>query len=59
MFLITRKADESIKIGDEITATILEAGNSVRPGVSVHRDEVYRRVVVTQQSKRLSHRQRR
>lgn len=51
MLVLTRRIGETIRIGDDITVTILEVkGNQVRVGiaapreVSVHREEVYLRV---------------
>jgi len=51
MLLLTRKADESITIGDNITITILGTGNTVRIGIeaphsiAVYRSEVFERIV--------------
>lgn len=51
MLILTRRVDESIVIGDNITITILEAGESVRIGIEaprdiqVHREEIYLRIV--------------
>lgn len=52
MLILTRKKDEAIKIGDEVTVTVLAVrGNQVRLGinapkdVSVHREEIYNRIV--------------
>lgn len=49
MLVLTRKAGESVMIGDDIVITVLEArGDVVRIGiqaprdVQVHREEVYR-----------------
>jgi carbon storage regulator len=49
MLVLTRKAGESLIIGDEIVVTVLEArGDVIRIGiqaprdVQVHREEVYR-----------------
>lgn len=53
MLVLTRKTDETIMIGNEITITILEVrGDSVKIGISaprsvgVHRGEVVRDVAV-------------
>ena len=52
MLVLTRKVDESITIGSEITVTVLEIrGNQVRLGIdapretSVHRTEIYQAIV--------------
>ena len=51
MLILSRRIDESIQIGDEITVTILDIkGKQVRIGISapddvaVHREEIYERV---------------
>ncbi|MBI5451262.1 MAG: carbon storage regulator CsrA [Gammaproteobacteria bacterium] len=51
MLILTRRTDEALKIGDNITITVLEIrGNQVRLGVdaprdvSVHRQEIYDRL---------------
>jgi len=51
MLILTRKVSESLKIGDEITITVLGVkGNQVRIGVdaprdvAVHREEIYLRI---------------
>ena len=51
MLILTRKTGEAINIGDDIKLTVLaNDGRSVRIGidaprsVSVHREEVYRRI---------------
>ena len=51
MLIVSRRIDESIQIGDDITVTILDIkGKQARIGisapddVSVHREEVYERV---------------
>lgn len=51
MLILTRRIDESIKIGENVTVTVLGIkGNQVRLGVSapkdvaVHREEIYSRI---------------
>jgi len=51
MLILSRRTDESIRIGDEVTITILSVkGKQVRigitapPDVSVHREEIYQRI---------------
>jgi carbon storage regulator len=51
MLILTRRCNESIKIGDEVTVTVLAVkGGQVRLGftapesVPVHREEVYERI---------------
>ena len=51
MLTVTRKPDESIRIGDDIEIRILTIkGNQVRIGIyaskeiAVHREEVYKRI---------------
>lgn len=51
MLILTRRAGETLMIGDEITVTVLAVkGNQVRLGVEapreveVHREEVYQRI---------------
>lgn len=51
MLILSRRIDESIVIGDEVTITILSVkGKQVRiginapPDVSVHREEIYQRI---------------
>jgi carbon storage regulator len=51
MLILTRRPGESVKIGDDITVTVLGVrGNQLRlgfsapPNVAVHREEVYERI---------------
>jgi len=51
LLILSRRTDESIVIGDEVTITILSVkGKQVRigitapPDVSVHREEIYQRI---------------
>jgi carbon storage regulator len=51
MLILTRKVNESLIVGDDITITVLGVkGNQVRLGVTaprdvaVHREEIYRRI---------------
>jgi carbon storage regulator len=57
MLILTRRLSESVKIGDEVTVTVLGVKNGqVRIGVSapktipVHRKEVYERIRATGRS---------
>lgn len=51
MLVLTRKSDESINIGDDITITVVEIkGNSVRLGImapaslKIYRKELYEKI---------------
>jgi carbon storage regulator len=51
MLILTRRIGESVKIGDEVTVTVLgvkggqvRLGFSAPPNVAVHREEVYERI---------------
>lgn len=51
MLILTRRAGETIMVGDEVTITVLEMrGGQVKIGinapkeVSVHREEIYQRI---------------
>jgi carbon storage regulator len=51
MLILTRNAGQTIKVGDDISLTVLGVqGNQVRIGIeaprdiSVHREEIYKRI---------------
>jgi carbon storage regulator len=51
MLVLTRRVDETLMVGDEVTVTVLGVkGNQVRIGinapeeVAVHREEIYERI---------------
>lgn len=51
MLILSRRVDEALKIGDEVTVTVLSVkGKQVRLGIdapddiSVHREEIYKRI---------------
>ncbi len=59
MLILTRNIGESLRIGDEVSVTVLGTkGGQVRIGVdapksvSVHREEIYRRIQQEQQGER-------
>lgn len=58
MLILTRRASETLVIGDEIEVTVLGIkGNQVRIGVnapkdvSVHREEIYERIKAEKRAK--------
>ncbi|MEI4220180.1 MAG: carbon storage regulator CsrA [Candidatus Dasytiphilus stammeri] len=61
MLILTRRVGETVIIGNEITVTVLAVkGNQVRMGinapknVSVHRDEIYKRIKTEEESQSTS-----
>lgn len=57
MLILTRRVNETINIGDEITVTVLAVdGMQVRLGINapkeveVHREEIYERIRAQKQS---------
>ncbi|MBI4686810.1 MAG: carbon storage regulator CsrA [Nitrospirae bacterium] len=52
MLVLTRRSDEAVKIGDDITITIVEVkGNQVRLGINapssvkIYRKEIYEKIM--------------
>lgn len=61
MLILTRRVGETLIIGNEVTVTVLGVkGNQVRMGinapknVSVHREEIYKRIKTEEGSQRVS-----
>jgi len=61
MLILTRRAGESLKVGEDVSVTVLAVkGNQVRIGinapknVAVHREEIYERIKREQQGERAS-----
>jgi carbon storage regulator len=61
MLILTRRTGEKLKIGNDVTVTVLDIkGNQVRLGfdapksVSVHRQEIYERIEQEKLGKRSS-----
>jgi carbon storage regulator len=57
MLILTRRVGESLKIGDEVSVTVLDIkGNQVRLGVDaprdvpVHREEIFQRIAEENQA---------
>ena len=57
MLILTRRIGESLKIGEEVTITVLGVkGNQVRVGiaapktVAVHREEIFERIKAEQET---------
>ena len=62
MLILTRRVDESLIIGDDVTVTVLGVkGNQVCIGVdaskevSVHREEIYERIQKEKDSEAVGH----
>jgi carbon storage regulator len=56
MLVLTRRVNETLMVGDEVTVTVLGVkGNQVRIGinapreVAVHREEIYERIKADEQ----------
>lgn len=65
MLILTRKIGETIKIGDDIQVAVLGVkGNQVRLGVdaprevSVHREEIYEKILEEESEEPVVHRKR-
>jgi len=61
MLILTRRPNERLMIGDEITVTVIGIkGNQVRLGVEapaempVHREEIYKRIQLEKQNEHIS-----
>jgi carbon storage regulator len=57
MLILTRRVGESLRIGDEVSVTVLEVnGNQVRLGIDapkdvpVHREEIFQRIAEENQT---------
>ena len=58
MLVLTRRVNETLMVGDEVTVTVLGVkGNQVRIGinapreVAVHREEIYERIKAEEQER--------
>ena len=58
MLVLTRRVNETLMVGDEVTVTVLSVkGNQVRIGinapreVAVHREEIYERIKAEEQQR--------
>lgn len=59
MLILTRRTGEALKIGDDVTLTVLDArGSQVKIGivapreVEVHREEIYRKIAKEKSNER-------